>query len=561
MLWQVYDGDRYLSLSEIQEFCRTLAESHSEWVGIEEIGRSGEGEPIHLLTIGRQDGATDSRPALWIDGGTHAVEWTGVMASLYAASSWVQRLVSDDPELVSWFSRNTVYIVPCVSPDGYAYTRSGGPMIRSTTRPPRTPEARVGLEPQDLTGDGQVRMMRWKHPAGPFVPHERQAGLMRHRRLDDPAESAFFVATEGAFLEWDGHAWRDAPRLYGMDLNRNFPGSWAPFSMFGMDGGGYPLSVPESRSLMDAIYARPGVALAISNHTYTGALLTQPYRIPSVLGPGDLDLMSLLAANLVRGSGYRVIKVHPDFVYDENKVIIGVWADTLSTVLGIPAYTLELWDPFSEAGTEVEHAGRFFRNPEPEVLEALFQRFTREGGLFQPWHTFDHPQLGEVEIGGLDLRTTIRNPPPHMLAAECGKCMVLLDNARSALPDLSFESRIRSDEGIYIVELGVRNLGFLSTSGLARAAEIEAAPKVFLRVEPGEGLELMEGAKEQVLGHLEGWGSAQAGSARHPVYPGLGTGSGSGRGRWMLKGAGILRVHWEAGRAGAGWLELDIPSE
>jgi hypothetical protein len=302
--------------------------------------------------------------------------------------------------------------------------------------------------------------------------------------------------------------------------------------------------VPESRSLMDAIHARPGVALAISNHTYTGALLTQPYRHPSKLGPEDVELMGVLARNLVLGSGYRVIQVHPDFVYDENKAIIGVWADTLATVLGIPAYTLELWDPFAEAGTEVEHAGRFFKNPKPEVLEALFERFTREGGLFQPWHDFEHPQLGEVEIGGLDLRTTIRNPPPHMLGTECGKCMVLLDNARASLPDLSFDSRIREAEGVHLVELGVRNLGFLSTSGLARAAEIEATPKVFANIEVGEGLVLLQGAKEQVLGHLRGWGNAQV---------------GSGRASWTVEGEGILRIRWEAGRAGAGWLELAIP--
>ena len=146
-----------------------------------------------------------------------------------------------------------------------------------------------------------------------------------------------------------------------------------------------------------------------------------------------------------------------------------------------------------------------------------------------------------------------------MLAAECGKCMVLLDNARGALPDLSFESRIREAEGVHLVELGVRNLGFLPTSGLARAAEVEATPKVSTKLELGEGLVLLQGAKDQVLGHLSGWGNAQVGAARHPIYPGLGSGSGSGRAAWTVEGEGIVRIHWEAGRAGSGWLELAIP--
>ena len=70
---------------------------------------------------------------------------------------------------------------------------------------------------------------------------------MRHRRLDDRPEDAFFFCSEGTFIHWDGVAWVDAPREFGLDLNRNFPGSWAPFRMFGMDGGAYPLSEPESR--------------------------------------------------------------------------------------------------------------------------------------------------------------------------------------------------------------------------------------------------------------------------------------------------------------------------
>ena len=45
-----------------------------------------------------------------------------------------------------------------------------------------------------------------------------------------------------------------APRKFGMDLNRNFPVEWSPFEMFGMDSGAYALSEVESRSITDAIY-------------------------------------------------------------------------------------------------------------------------------------------------------------------------------------------------------------------------------------------------------------------------------------------------------------------
>src|SRR5690606_12854017 len=142
----------------------------------------------------------------------------------------------------------------------------------------------------------------------------------------DPAD-AWFFCLEGTFLSWDGHRYVAAPLRFGHDLNRNFPAHWAPFEMFGMDGGTYPLSEPESRAVVDAFAARPHIAAALSNHTYTGALLTQPYRPDSPLESADLRLMERLARQAVEGTGYRVFRVHPDFSYDPKQVTVGVWAD------------------------------------------------------------------------------------------------------------------------------------------------------------------------------------------------------------------------------------------
>ena len=44
-----------------------------------------------------------------------------------------------------------------------------------------------------------------------------------------------------------------------------------------MDGGQYPLSVPESRAVVET-FRDSRISAAVTNHTYTGCLLTQPYR-------------------------------------------------------------------------------------------------------------------------------------------------------------------------------------------------------------------------------------------------------------------------------------------
>ena len=52
--------------------------------------------------------------------------------------------------------------------------------------------------------------------------------------------------------------------------------------------------------------------------------------------------METLAREAVEGTEYRVFRVHPDFTYDPNKPIVGVWADTMCTVFGVAGFTLEL---------------------------------------------------------------------------------------------------------------------------------------------------------------------------------------------------------------------------
>ncbi|MCA9544856.1 MAG: hypothetical protein KC613_10715, partial [Myxococcales bacterium] len=313
--WQPYAGDAWLDWPALEAWCRALAASRPETVALHTLGTTAQGRPILLLTLGRIDGHEATRPAFWLDGGTHAAEWTGIMATLYAVSRWVARLDADDP----WFHDHSVHVVPCVSPDGFAALMAGEPFLRSTLRPPPPGRVRSGLDPCDLDGDGKVRWMRWRHPAGSFVQDPELPLFMRPRTLEDDPADAWFVCPEGELVEWDGARWVQAPLKHGLDLNRNFPGHWAPFEMFGMDGGAWPGSAPESEALLKGLAARPGVAVALTNHTYTGAILTQPYRADGPLGDADLFLMERLAKQAVAGTGWRAVRVHPDFTYDAKK--------------------------------------------------------------------------------------------------------------------------------------------------------------------------------------------------------------------------------------------------
>ncbi len=558
MTWHPYNGEQYIDFPALEKWCRALVKAHPSWFSIEEVGRSRHDRPILLVTVGEQDEDMHSRPALWLDGGTHASEWTGVMAALHTMSRWAERLAADDPQTTALFQRSTAYVAPCISPDGFQAICEGSPFLRSSLRPAKKGTHAVGLRPCDLTGDGSVRWMRWKHPAGPWVPDPDNPLWMRHRTLDDSADDAYFFCSEGSFQHWDGVRWLDAPREFGLDLNRNFPGSWQPFRMFGMDGGDYPLSEPESRAVVDAVHARPNIAVALSNHTYTGCILTQPYREKTPLGKGDIDLFEALATAATEGTGYRVIKVNPDFVYDPKVEIVGVWSDTLSTTFGIPGYTLELWNPYGFAGVEIEKPAAFFRKPDPEMIGKVVNAFSKDPASVCPWMPFEHPQLGSVEVGGIDYLRTVRNPPESLLPAEVSRGATVADRLLAATPHLQVHFQMERKGPDIVVDAVVENVGFLPTAASGHAETLELVVPIRVDLQLGDGLEIVDGETTQMLGHLAGWGSLQAGPARHAIYPGLGAKGTRASARWVLRGSGTVQVQWSAARAGSGTIGTEI---
>jgi hypothetical protein len=229
----------------------------------------------------------------------------------------------------------------------------------------------------------------------------------------------------------------------------------------------------------------------------------------------------------------------------------------MSTTFGVPGYTLELWSPFAFAGASLEKPAEFFRKPDEAVIHRMLDAFAKEPGAIVEWKPFDHPQLGEVEIGGIEYQTTVRNPPERLLKEECGRGFTVADRVRRALPLVRTEVHTtKLADGVARVELLLENVGFLPTSGLRHAESIGTAPPVHV---DADGLELLEGLRHQDMGWLDGWGSLQVTAARHPIYPGLPQERGARtRAAWVVKGAGTLTLRWDAGRGGRGVVDVEL---
>ena len=114
--------------------------------------------------------------------------------------------------------------------------------------------------------------------------------------------------------------------------------------------------------------------------------------------------MNRLAIEAVRGTAYKVMKVHPEFTYDDANPIVGVWADCLSSTLGIPGYTLGVGS-ICLCRDRIQ-VSPITRNPDPDMVSKVMNAAAKAAPI--PWKNHEHPQLGPVEIGGFDYLRTIR---------------------------------------------------------------------------------------------------------------------------------------------------------
>src|SRR5438874_13552930 len=98
---------------------------------------------------------------------------------------------------------------------------------------------------------------------------------------------------------------------------------------------------------------------------------------------------------------------------------------------------------------------------------AWWDRDENEGRSFPPWRAFDHPQLGKVEVGGIDPRVGIWNPPLHEIATLCATQAQVFLRVAALAPHLKVDKVERHAVGPTLtrVDLRVVNDGYLGSYG------------------------------------------------------------------------------------------------
>jgi len=551
---------RYLKQAELEAQLRAWAEAFPSLVSLRSIGKSLEGRDLWVLVVGPEPDRV--RPTVWIDGNMHASEVCGSSVALSIAEDMIRLHLEGTVHRLSApvcarLKEVLFHVMPRMSPDGAEAVLTDSGYLRSNPRDRRPNRQHARWQSGDVDGDGLAQVMRVRDPGGEFVEAREFPGLLVPRTLDD--EGPFYkLYPEGMIENFDG---RHVPSPHFLadndtDLNRNFPYSWAP-EPEQAGAGSYPTSEPESRAVVEHITAHPEVFAWLNLHTFGGVFIRPPGdAADSTMNPEDLALYRQIGQWAESLTGYPMVSGFEEFLYEPEKPLHGDLIDFAYCQRGAIAYVCEVWDLFKQLGIArkkpfVDHYTQLTRDD--LVALARWDAAHNAGRIFRGWTKERHPQLGEVEVGGVDPRVGIWNPPFDLLGGICVLQSQAFLRVAAMAPSLSIAKlEVKPLEAdLSLVTVTVQNHGYLSTAGIASAKKLPWNEPLTLEIK-GEGITMVGGDGWREIGHLDGWGRGLYGGASLIFQRSRGN-MGTRVVEQVVRGRGKVQVR--VGACRVGWVE------
>lgn len=496
--------DHYYLYDELKDCLKILQDKYPHLMSVESICETDEQKQVFAVTLTNQNtGAPHTKPAFYMDGNHHAGEVTGSMAAMHT----IDYLVTNESPLLNDY---TVYVIPRMSPDGAEAYLTSAEKLRSVNRNYPYEEKEAGLHPSDLDGDGVIRLMRVKSPYGAWKISSDDSRIMIKRQPDEVNGDFYNVYPEGEIVGFDGINIKLAKNKWGLDFNRNYPFGWFPDAR--QPGSGkYPLSNPENKAVADFIINHSNISLASTLHTSGGMIIYPPGIHPEKKAhPFDMKLYKTIGKMGTDETTYPCYNIFDAFLTDTVNYSSGAFDDWCYFTQGILTYTVELWDMKKHAG--ISHTWPRIAHQEVEKeledykkqLAWIDTNVSKEAG-FKEWTKINHPQLGEVEIGGCDFKYTMQNCPPHLLQTEIENNTKFMLRQIATLPKLVFASVevIQVAPNLYQMEVVVSNQGYLPTYVCEQAKMVKVDQPVTVSC-VGE-VKLINSEETQTIGHLEGF--------------------------------------------------------
>jgi hypothetical protein len=559
------DWNRYYTSGETEQILREFHTLYPELTELYSIGESREGRDLWVMEVTAEiTGSAAEKPALYLDGGIHSGELTGSQVTLYVMGTLLSRY-GWDPEVTDLLEEYAFYFRPKFNPDGADLALIHDENLRSTPRPwDEDEDGSLDEDPsEDLDQDGWITSMRIPDPDGDWYAHPRDGRVMVRvggrsqgnpagRQAEIPSNARRYrVVREGIDNDMDGSLNEDG--YGGIDMNRNFPRNWEP-EFLQSGAGPFPLSEPETFAAVEFIQSHPNITSIVHGHTSGGFV----YRLPSASSPSlfpqnDLALIEHLGIPYTETTGrpVRPSATHPT-LHRYGTLI--TWAFWDQGIVG--------WVPEYSPGPEA-WVRDYNRDGQIDALEEMrFNEDELDGRYFSPWTSYQHPDLGEVEIGGWHAKFWGQNPPPEFLEAECEVQLPWILYLIRQAPRVALEGPVVTPlgDGRFRIRATVTNEGFLPTSLTGRGAMGLEGPDGALEhplVRPPvislalEGAEISEGVARVKLGHLSG---------RGPFLQDLGVSSETVE--WIVTPLGeeayiqVTAASDKGGTARSAWVEL-----
>ena len=462
--------DQYHTADVIYYWMEKWTKQYPHLLDMYETGYSYEGRPLYQITLtNKATGKATDKPAAYFEGGRHSGEVSAVESTIWLLQHMLEAY-GKDPQITQIVDKNAIYFRPVNNPDGHNLYMHTAQSNRSSVRPFDNDGDGLLDEdgPEDLDEDGYILQMRFKDPNGAMVIDPRDTSGRLMKRVEQ-GQGEYRIESEGIDNDGDGRFNEDG--VGGLDLHRNYAENWRPIREETGRGwtqgqaGEFPLSEPETRSVVLFLLANPNVYIVNSMDTSVPMHLRPPSTAPSsAMFPEDLKWYTLFDGIGQSITGYeRAGDVYQD--YGRGNPLFGHGPDFGYWYYGAIWYGDEIWNTgratkdYNDDGV-IDDLDRLIMNDQEY-----------DGKMFFDWKPYQHPQLGEVEIGGWNPKFFTQNPPACQLEKWVKNQALFNLEMLKHLPELQWDNievkrlrAYRQDSVDYQIKLSYRNVGKLPTA-------------------------------------------------------------------------------------------------
>ncbi|MDZ7378442.1 MAG: M14 family metallopeptidase [candidate division KSB1 bacterium] len=544
--WKTYQN--YEGMTDI---LKGLAARFPKLAKLYSTGKSRMGRQLWVMEITNfAKGDTLEKPGFYIDGNIHGNEVNGMMVPLYSCWYLLTRYGHDD-FVTDLVDRVVFYIRPSVNPDA---------MNSFITEPNTMHHPRWNYRPidndgdglydedpeEDLNGDGEISLMRKRDPLGRWKISPEDPRLMVRCKPGEPPGGWTLLGTEGIDNDGDGAINEDIPG--GLDMARNFPYDYGV-----QNGWPFPLSEPETKGVIEFFRTHPNINGVFHYHNAGNLImmaLGKEARMETTAPAerrqrGELDLPPLSPEEQKLMEGFLNVTVEEhkqrDLAMYQTLAARGVqilkYRPTLNggvgqfppwtyNMYGAPSFLIELWGIPADYNGDGEVS-------EAEALRWVDEELNGEGWI--DWKPFNHPQLGEIEIGGSYAKFVRRSPPARFLEEHClantrfhlyvASELPRLEFVRTSItPICSFAKAAQGDVGPVTDVLSIRSGDLKTEKGVlawldveirnhsviptatAQAVKIKATRPDRLRIKGANGVQILgRSDPPNTLGRISGF--------------------------------------------------------